>query len=170
MKTFSTIILVIIFILAIVYFIFGYNSYTFTAEVDGVSVEGSRSTAKYSNGLLRIFTVLKGEDKGIIIIINALKPGVYSLNEGGQGLTGNHGQYAVTKSADVTMANATMENSTTFLTSYHYTGKCQITTLDLTDKKVSGTFEFEAAQLTSSGYGPRVVHITKGIFEDIPIE
>jgi hypothetical protein len=170
MKTFSTIVLVIICILAVIYFLSKGNSFTFTAEVDGVSVEGSRSVAKYSDGLLRVFTVLKGEDKGIIIIINASKPGVYSLNEGGHGLTGNHGQYASTKSADVTMANATMENSTTFLTSDHYTGKCQITTLDLTNKKVSGTFEFEAAQLTSSGYGPRVVRITKGIFEDIPIE
>ena len=170
MKTLSTIILVIIFILAIVYFIFGYNSYTFTAEVDGVSVEASKSAAKYSDGLLRIFTLLKGKDKGIIIIINASKPGVYSLDDGGPDLARNHGQYVVTNSANVTITNATKENSTVFLTSDQYTGKCQISMLDLTDKKVSGTFEFVAAQLTSSGYGPRVVRITKGIFEDIPIE
>jgi hypothetical protein len=170
MKTFSTIILVVICILAVLYFLFDGSSFTYTAEVDGVSIEGSRSTAKYSNGLLRIFTVLKGEDKGIIIIVNASKPGVYSLNEAGSDLTGNHGQYAVTKSADVKMANATPENSSTYLTSYQYTGKCQITTLDLTNKKISGTFEFVAAQLTSSGFGSQVVRITKGIFEDIPIE
>jgi hypothetical protein len=156
MKTFSTIVILII---GLIYFICDGNSYTFAAEVDGIPVEGYKSFADYSNGLLSIYTLLKDPaKKGIIIFVNASKPGVYLLNS--EDVRGNHGQYHF----------GDRDNLTNFLTTSQYTGKCEITTLDLSNKKVSGTFEFVAVQLTSSGYGTRVVNIAKGTFEKIQIK
>jgi hypothetical protein len=157
MKTLSTIILVIIFILAIIYFFYGNETFTFTAEVEGILVEAKDAGVINSGDRLRILIKLKDPIQKIIEIDCPSRPGVYSLDS--YKVNENRGGYSIGITQDRDM----------FVTNSHYTGRAEITKLDVSLKKVSGTFEYAAVQVFRDHFGTRVVHITKGAFEDIPI-
>ena len=157
MKAFSTIILVLIFIFALIYYFYGNETFTFTAEVEGIPVEAKDSGVINSGNRLRILIKLKDSVQKIIEIDCPSKPGVYSLNSynGNE----NRGIYTIGNTQDRDI----------FVTNNQYTGRAEITTLDVSQNKVSGTFEYVAVQVFRDHFGPRVVHIAKGAFEDIPI-
>ena len=167
MKKFFIIIFVLILIAGLIYFFYDNGSYTFTAEVDGTPLEGLSSFAEYSGGMLSIFTILNDSgQKGIIIFVKASETGNYLLNSetGSVDGQGNYGQYHYGDEG----------NRIIFLSNGQYAGKCKITTLDLSNKKVSGTFEFEAIESihtpTGYAYSTRVVRITNGKFKNVPIK
>ena len=167
MKKYFIIILILILIVGLIYFFYDSGSYTFTAEVDGTPLEGLSSFAEYSGGMLSIFTILNDSgQKGIIIFVKASETGNYLLSSGTGSIDGqeNYGQYHYGDEG----------NRIIFLSNGQYAGKCKIATLDLSNKKVSGTFEFEAIESicapTGYAYGTRVVHITNGKFKNVPIK
>ena len=162
----SIIIIALILIGGLFYLFYDDGSYYFRVEIDGVPVEGINSFADYSGGRLGVYTILSDYGKkGIIIFINASETGTYSLNPDpasayGQG---NYGQYHFGDEG----------NRTVFLSKGQYSGECKISKLDLNKKTVSGKFEFDAVEsiLTPSGYvqSSRIVHITNGRFDNVPI-
>jgi len=157
MKKFSIAVIVIIIVLALAYYF--YNSGSFSAEIDGVSVEALSSVAEYSNGKLSISFLLKESGKKTITIkVNALKAGIYPLNsvvDGGNGAgyacDGAHGRIV-------------------FVTNNKNAGIVNLTELDLNSKSVSGTFEFTAHQIVENGFGAQVVRVKMGSFEDVQIK
>jgi hypothetical protein len=138
--------------------------YDFSAEVDGYSVDAWAATATYANDQLHILAGLKesiGKKPGMIYIyVIASKPGEYSLFDDQRYDGGNNAGYAF----------GDKSNRVNFITNSQYTGKIKITELDVTNKKVSGTFEFTAVEISSGRYGTRVARITGGTFSDIPIK
>ena len=165
MKTFSTVILIIIFLYGLFYFFYVRNPYTFTAEIDGYSVEAWAATATYANDQLHILAGLKdptGKAKKnmIYIYVIASKPGTYMLSDDQRYNGGNNAGYSY----------GDKPNQVSFITSSRYTGNIEITELDVTNKKVSGTFAFTAIEILPSGLGTRVAQITEGNFSNIPIK
>lgn len=165
MKTYSTIVLIAIVIYGLVYFLYIRKPYTFSAEVDGYSVEAWAATATYANDQLHILAGLEdpqGKAKRNMMYIYAIasKPGTYILSDDHRYNGGNNAGYA----------SGDKLNRTNFITNSQYTGKIEITELDTTDKKVSGRFEFATVELLSGGYGTRVARITGGTFSDVPIK
>jgi hypothetical protein len=167
LKKFSLIVLLLLLVSGLIYLFYGSNSYSFTAEVDGMPVKGLSSFADYSGGRLSIFTMLEDPGKrGIIIFVNASEPGKYLLDSetGPADGKGNYGQYHFGEK----------NNLIIFLSKGKPAGKCKITTLDLSNKKVSGKFEFEAVEFvhapTGYAFSTKVVRITNGVFENVPIK
>jgi len=152
MKTFSTIVLVVIFILVLIYFIFG-NSYSFTADIDGSAFKADRGGASYRSGRLVISVGNAGPDSTqVMLYVNATKVGTYLFNDDNL-QTGNIALYSIGNGKII------------FTSTSSFTGS--VTILDLDKKKVSGTFVFRAVQVQP--YGSRVVNVTNGAFEDVPI-
>jgi hypothetical protein len=102
-----------------------------------------------------------GKKPGMIYIyVIASKPGEYSLFDDQRENGGNNAGYAY----------GDKSNRINFITNSQYTGKINITELDVANKKVSGTFEFTAVALFREGYGMQVARITKGTFNNVPIK
>lgn len=148
------------------YLFYDDGSYNFTAEVDGISVKGISSFAQYSGGKLSIYTILDDDEKkGIIIFVHASETGNYFLGTETESSDRkeNYGQYHYGDEG----------NRIHFLSKGQYTGKCKISKLDLSDKKVSGNFEFDAIESfyapTGRAYSSRVIHVTRGKFENVRI-
>jgi len=157
MKTFSTIALVLIIILALIYFFYGAETFTFTAEVEGVPVEAEDAGVINSGNRLKILIKLKDSAHKIIELDCPSRSGVYLLNSYNE--NENRGGYSIGSTQDREL----------FVTNNQCTGRIEITELDVSLKKVSGTFEYAAAQVFQDHFGTRVVHITKGAFKDIQI-
>jgi hypothetical protein len=157
MKTFSTIVLVIIFILALIYYFYGSEAFTFTAEVEGIPVEAKDAGVINSGDRLKILIELKDPIQKIIELDCPSKPGVYSLDSYKE--NENRGGYSIGNTQDRDL----------FVTNSQCTGRIEITTIDVSLKKVSGTFEYAAVQVFQDHFGTRVVHIAKGAFKDIQI-
>jgi hypothetical protein len=153
MKTVSTVALILLSIVAIIYFIYDYNSFTFKADIDDVAFKGDRGGAHYESHVLQIAAVHDApETLKVVIVLNASKVGTYLLNDDPP-RTGNVAMYGI--------------GGTVFASTNGFTGSTTITKLDLEEKKLSGTFAFRAVQV--SPQGSKVVNVTNGVFEDIPI-
>jgi len=124
MKTFSTIVLIVILILALIYLIFGNNSSTFTADIDGGVFKADRGGARYRSGRLNISALHAAPDTTAVIIdLKATEVGTYLLNDDNPE-TGNVAAYYVGKNV--------------FASTSRFTGSVTITKLDMEEKKVSG--------------------------------
>ncbi|MGD0591166.1 MAG: DUF6252 family protein [Bacteroidota bacterium] len=153
MKTFLTIVLVIIFILALVYIIFDHKSFTFTADIDGSTFDGNRAKVIYTSGRLKISAFHAAADSPLVVIdLNATKTGTYLLNDDNSA-TGNVAVYFAKKNV--------------FASNSRFTGSVTITKFDLEEKEVSGTFAFQGVQVVPPGL--KVVNVTNGEFENLPI-
>jgi hypothetical protein len=154
MKMFSTIVIVLFVILAIIYVVYLYISPTFTADIDGQVFEGDRGgAASYTSGKVQIGAqYIDPDTTHLIILLNATKVGTYLLNDD-NAETGNFGAYYI--------------GNKVFASTSRFTGSVTITRLDLEKKKISGTFEFRAVQVVPPG--SKVINITNGVFKDVPI-
>lgn len=163
MKPLTFFFLIIILVAGLIYFFYFWKPY-FSAEVDGFSVDAWGAAATYKNNQLHILAGLKesiGKKPGVIYIyVIASKLGEYSLYDDHRYNGGNNAGYSY----------GDKQNRTSFITTSQHTGKIKITELDTTNKKVSGTFEFNAVEVSSRGYGTRIAQITEGAFNNIPIK
>ena len=92
----------------------------------------------------------------ISINLHCSSPGSFSLDSDDPDLGGSAG-YCFGK---------TKKSITVFATKSSYPGRATISALDFNSKKVSGTFEYRAFEVTGA---PRAVKVT-GSFDDIPIK
>lgn len=158
MKRVFIIVLILIVVGIVAYYFLDTRSYKFTAEVDGVSFDATKISAEYTNNWLNINAVQTGTGLTMIMFhLNTAGTGTITLNSDNQEF-GSGAAYSSGK---------TLETATLFATNSSSTGTVEISTLDLVGKKVSGSFDYRAAQLTRGGSG--VVHV-KGSFEDVPIK
>ena len=153
MKTFLTIVLVIIFIWVLAYFIFDHRSFTFTANIDGNAFNANRGKVVYTSGRLKISAFHAAADTPLVVIdLNAVKTGTYLLNDDDPA-AGNVAAYFIHK--------------TVFATNSKTTGSVTITKFDLEEKKFSGIFAFQCIQVVP--VGPKIINVTNGVFEDMPL-
>ena len=153
MKTFSTIALVVLTIVAVVYIIYNNNEPKFTADIDGGLFKADRVGAHYTSGRLNITAVHAVTDTPIVAInVKAAKIGTYLLNDDNPE-TGNLAVYFVRK--------------TVFASTSRFTGTITFTELDMEKMEVSGTFAFQAVQVYPQA--STLVSITDGVFKNIPI-
>jgi hypothetical protein len=129
----------------------------FTCTVNGVAFKVEQSSAKYKGGMLSISAILS-EPKKADISINILadRPGTYICDENPPAR--NVARYRIVEGPVNSIVALYYTNS-------NYTGKIIITTFDLENMKVSGTFEFEAVQQQES---PDFVNV-KGTFVNVEV-
>jgi general stress protein CsbA len=158
MKKVSIIVLILILVGAVVYYFSDTNEYTFIAEVDGVSFDAGYAYATYTGDAMKIAAGQRNSEGIEIISINlhCSSPGSFSLDSDDPDLGGSAG-YCFGK---------TKKSITVFATKSSYPGRATISALDFNSKKVSGTFEYRAFEVTGA---PRAVKVT-GSFDDIPIK
>jgi hypothetical protein len=155
MKKFFTIVLVIIVILALAYYFYISNSGIVTAEIDGHAFKTNKCGYLYSPGKLYIIAEQDAPEKITIWTnLNVTEVGTYSLNADNARIFGGN-------------SAALFIGETMFAFNTSLTGSFTITKLDLEEKKVSGTFAFRAIQFQPPE--SKIVNITNGKFEDIPI-
>lgn len=153
MKTFYTIVLVVLTIFAIAYIIYTSNEPKFTADIDGSVFKADRVGAHYTSDRLNITAIRAVTDTPIVAInVKAKKIGTYVLNEDNPE-TGNLAVYFVRK--------------TVFASTSRFTGTITFTELDMEKMEVSGTFAFQAVQVYPQA--STVVSVTDGVFKNIPI-
>jgi hypothetical protein len=154
MKTFFIIIFIVLILAAFAYLYNTIGGTNFKADIDGKAFRPNKMNAAYSSGRLHIFAVYIYKDTTLMTIdLNASKEGTYALNEDNME-TGNVGAY--------------LTREVSFSTNSRYTGSVTITELDLDNKKVSGTFEFNAVQIYPPG--SKVIKFTDGELKNFPIK
>jgi len=158
MKKVSIIVLILILVGIVVYYFSDTKSYTFTADVDGVSFDAGAAYATYTAGWLDVNAAQRNSEgmKMISIHLYCSSTGSITLNSDDPELGGG-ASYAFGKTKD---------RLTIFGTSSSSTGRVTVSALDTNAEQVSGTFEYRAIQTFPAG--SRVVKVT-GSFEDIPI-
>ncbi|HUI30028.1 MAG TPA: DUF6252 family protein [Candidatus Acidoferrales bacterium] len=147
-------------IIALLFLFPGCSRTTFDADVDGVPMNASAAGARYDGGRLDIgYRRYEPDTAGILIEINAKGPGTFVFNDDDP-KTGNGAAY-------FPCAHSDNSNDTVFATNSHATGTVTISGLDIEEKTVSGSFQFQASQIAP--HGSKVVNI-KGSFENVPLE
>jgi hypothetical protein len=162
MKKVSVIVLILILVGIVVYYFSDTNdtkSYTFTADIDGVSFDAATAHATYTDGWLDVKGAQRTHEgmKMIILHLHCSSTGSITLNSDNQEF-GSGASYGVGKTEATIIS---------FGTNSSHTGTVEISTLDLVGKKVSGSFDCRMEQWTRGGSG--VIHV-KGSFEDVPIK
>ena len=153
MKKYFIIALVVIIILALIIVIHDYFfTPTFTANIDGNSFKGNRGIVICKSGKL-VISVGASDTAYFRIFMNATKVGTYLINDGNTETDG-FAEYCIGENI--------------FTSTSKFAGSVTITKLDLEKKKVSGTFVFRVMQVKPPG--SKVINITNGVFEDIPIK
>ena len=134
------------------------NQPKMTAKVNGNSFSADCS-ANYSNGRLMLVSITIGSPvKEFNIYLGVTAAGTIALNTNTGAIgTGNTGVYAEGPSAS---------SLTDYATDSTHTGTMVITKFDVAAKKVSGTFSFNAIQI-SPNTGTGTVSITDGAFTDV---
>ena len=138
------------------------RSASLSVKVNGSEIRAVGAGAEYCKGRLHILGGFNPTMNTILsVYVKASTPGIYPLNS----IDYDMGSYA---------GYSLYENttSTNFISNSQYTGRIQITKLDTVSKRVSGTFEFDAAQILPDEmkFGTRIIHVTSGKFSTIPIE
>lgn len=129
----------------------------FTCTVNGIAFKVDQSYAKYREGVLTICAVFsEPENADIAIQISADRPNTYICDQ--NQAIGNIARYRILKGP----ANL---NIVHYRTSSSCIGKIVITTLDVENMKVSGTYEFEAVQESDNSETVDA----KGTFENLPV-
>jgi hypothetical protein len=154
MKTLTTIVLIILVLVGVVYFLYDTSIPRFTADVDGMAFKADGLGGKYTPGRLNLFGMMITPDTTVVSLdVNATKAGTYLLNDDDP-QKGNAGVY--------------FRSKTVFASTSKYTGSVTITKFDLENKEFSGAFEFHAVQVYPEG--TRVIHVTNGAFKNAPIK
>jgi hypothetical protein len=160
MKMYSYVCLIILSIFVFIFAGCTSKQASSTLEVNGVAAEITHFEAEYDGSYLGFFAKQGSPNPATFIIRVFIDgPGTYTLNDGTY--IYNNRKYTIRGN----IAHYTRE-SITYYTNAIYTGTVTITSIDVENKIVSGTFEYRAAQRLVES---KVINI-KGSFEDVPIE
>jgi hypothetical protein len=153
MKNHSVVVLMIICIFGLIFTACERNLFTFNAKIDGTPFDVDGTVARFSGRWIDIDAVQSGrEPKMILFHIDAVSTGTYKL-----------------ESENETIGSMAAYHTGSYLysTNSRFTGEVKITVFDMVERKISGSFKFQAVQIKPAG--SRVVNV-EGSFEDVPIK
>ncbi|MGB0521491.1 MAG: DUF6252 family protein [Flammeovirgaceae bacterium] len=122
-----------------------------TAVIDGEAWQATNVTASISRGVMNVSGIVVSTGEAIAISMLAEQEGTYDLSQNS------------TNAAAYVRATGEISHTSNATTSVG--GTIQVSTINLTDSIMSGTFSFTAFRFTDNS----TVTITEGVFTNVPI-